>query len=272
MASLDPFTGGTKNIIESSAVFEIARLKTANSNIINMTGLNLAIAGTREDLQTQGATITFPAVETSMEVVSSSTDDDGAPAGTGAQKVKIYGLDVNYLEVVQEIILNGTTAVAIPTKLIRVNHIITSVVGAGGVPAGNISVQTASAGTVWRVMALGVNVDENSHYTVPGNRKGMLLGWEAEILTVTGAITSAGTMRIESTVNPIDHTLVPGIFYERDELLLQNDHSGEHIFPGGLYCPPRTDIKVSGIRVDGAGTLLMATDYTVVIWDDELLE
>jgi len=272
MPTLDPFTGGTRNIIESDALFEIGRLKTANSNIINMTGVNLAIVGTREDLQTQGGSITFPAVATAMEVVSSSTDDDGAPAGTGTQKVKIYGLDANYLEVVQEVILNGTTAVAIPTSLIRVNQIISSVVGSGGRAAGNISVQTASAGTVWRVMALDLNVDEDSHYTVPGNRKGMILGWEAECFTVTGAISTAGEIRIETTVNPIEHTLVAGIFYERDEFILNNDHSGEHIFAGGLFCPPRTDIKVSAIRIDGAGTLQIATDYTLVIWDDELLE
>ena len=80
------------------------------------------------------------AAAAAMTISSSSTDDDGAPVGTGALTVRVIGLDTNWLEVSQDVTLNGQTGVALPTSLIRVYRAYVLTVGTGGVNAGDICI------------------------------------------------------------------------------------------------------------------------------------
>jgi hypothetical protein len=70
--------------------------------------------------------------------VSSSSTDDVATTGTGAWTLRTIGLNSSWVEVVQDVSLNGQTAVALPTSLIRLYRAYVLTAGTGGVNAGDV--------------------------------------------------------------------------------------------------------------------------------------
>ena len=102
-------------------------------------------ADANEDVWDGTGAYTFPAAAAATLISSSSTDDDGTPtAGTGALTVRVFGLDANWLEVIQDVTLNGQAGVSIPTPLIRVYRAYVLTVGTGGVNAGDIWIGTGT--------------------------------------------------------------------------------------------------------------------------------
>lgn len=101
-------------------------------------------ADSNEDIWDGTGAYTFPSSAAAMKISSSSTDDDGAPVGTGALTVRVIGLDANWLEVSQDVTLNGQTGVAIPTSLIRVYRAYVLTAGTGGQNAGDIWIGTGT--------------------------------------------------------------------------------------------------------------------------------
>jgi hypothetical protein len=80
----------------------------------------------------------FLAAAIPMSVSSSSTDDI-ATTGTGAWTVRVVGLDSSWVEVSQDVSLNGQTGVALPTPLLRVYQVYVVLAGTGvGENAGDI--------------------------------------------------------------------------------------------------------------------------------------
>ena len=100
---------------------------------------------TNEDIWDGTGAYAFPSTATAMKISSSSTDDDGTPtAGTGALTVRVIGLDANWLEVEQDVTLNGQAGVSIPTSLIRVYRAYVLTAGTGEVNAGDIWIGTGT--------------------------------------------------------------------------------------------------------------------------------
>ena len=75
--------------------------------------------GVAEDVWSGGGDYPFLTVATSLELLSSNVNDTSA--GTGAQTVRVDGLDANYVEISQTVTLNGTTPVVLVTPLFRIN-------------------------------------------------------------------------------------------------------------------------------------------------------
>lgn len=83
-----------------------------------------------------------------LDVSSSSAADDGDPAGTGAQIIRIVGLDVNYNRHYEDVVMNGQTKVTTATKFLRVFGLFVKAAGSGKVNAGDIYVvKTGTGGT-----------------------------------------------------------------------------------------------------------------------------
>ena len=72
-------------------------------------GFNDAVGSSAETIWSVGGTYTFPSTATAVTVVSASANDDGSPAGTGAQTVTIEGLDSSYAKVSETVTMNGTS-------------------------------------------------------------------------------------------------------------------------------------------------------------------
>lgn len=151
--------------------YDVAEGNIGGHTTWEKTGLNADIdqGGTStEDLWVVGGTFVFPATAQQMEVVSSSTDDDGSPEGTGIQVVTVTYLDNTYAEKTEDITLNGTTAVAtVATNILRVNHLRAKAIGTGGVAAGNIDIRATTDTPIYSRIAVGYTRARNAAYTVP---------------------------------------------------------------------------------------------------------
>lgn len=106
----------------------------------------------------------------SMEVVSSSVDDTAA--GTGARTVTIGYLDGAYAAQSVTLTLNGTTPVALPVPVMRVNSLRVASSGTfGGNNAGDISVRLAGGlGATFAYLRIGNGLARSSLYTVPAGQ------------------------------------------------------------------------------------------------------
>lgn len=141
---------------------------------------------------TQSGVYSTPTSATALEIVSDDADDTAV--GAGLRKVRIIGLDSNWTEISQDVTLNGTTPVTIPTSLIRQYRTIALESGSYAnqtTPSqqGTITIQASGGGTVWSTLGLaatgfGMGQSLIGCYTVPK-------GYEAFVYT--------GEISIENT-------------------------------------------------------------------------
>ena len=118
-----------------------------------------------EDVWSVGGIYPWMTASTALEIVSSSTSDSSA--GVGARTVSIFGLDINYVEVVQTVTLNGTTPVSIPTPLFRVNSALIMSAGTNKVNVGDINIRRVTGGTVQAQIPVGYGITRAALFTVP---------------------------------------------------------------------------------------------------------
>lgn len=78
--------------------------------------------------------------ETTVSISSSSADDDGSPAGTGALTVKIDGIDRTGAAATETVTMNGQTAVTTTETYAKITAITVVTVGTGGTNAGDLYV------------------------------------------------------------------------------------------------------------------------------------
>jgi hypothetical protein len=185
-----------------------------------------AVSAANTDVWRGGILYPFKTTATLMEVVSSSANDTAA--GTGAQTVLVQGLDANYNEVQETVIMNGTTAVAMVNTYIAINTCFVTATGSGFTNAGDISIRDTGGGTVRQIIQAGYSFARSSVYTVPAgytlseismfacvNRQAG--GGQINYITVsTGQRLSNGTIRLplEFTISsggPYRHDAEPGI-------------------------------------------------------------
>ena len=133
-------------------------------------GFNSAVGTSAETMWTAGATYTFPSTATALTVVSSSTDDDGSPAGTGARTVTIIGLDADYAEVSETVTMNGTSAVTTTQTFLRVNEAYVATCGSTGSNVGAITIANTTPVTLAEIVATA-GIAQQCVYTVPANKK-----------------------------------------------------------------------------------------------------
>ena len=132
-------------------------------------GFNSAVGTSAETMWTAGATYTFPSTATALTVVSSSTDDDGSPAGTGARTVTIVGLDANYAEVSETVTMNGTTNVTTTQTFLRVNEAYVATCGSTGSNVGAITIANTTPVTLAEIVATA-GISQQCVYTVPAGK------------------------------------------------------------------------------------------------------
>lgn len=120
------------------------------------------------------APVNWPAAAQRMQVISSDANDDGSPAGTGANEVEITYLTspTNSQEPFKEkkeiVVMNGVAAVTTQaTDIFRINRFRVSKVGAGLFAAGNISLQSVGGATTFERIDIGTNVNRTCVHFVP---------------------------------------------------------------------------------------------------------
>ena len=124
---------------------------------VNIVGRNTDVDkdDTPEDIWDGGAeatdiTIWLPPTAARIhDIASSDSDDDGAPPGTGARTIRVFGLvDWDTPEVFEDLTLNGTTDVPTANSYVMINRMECLTFGSGGTNAGRIQATADVDGTV----------------------------------------------------------------------------------------------------------------------------
>ena len=251
------------SFVTRSYLQAVAEGDIANHTLFEKVSYHPASTAAETTVWVLGTQYVFPAAEIAVEIISSSVNDVAA-TGTGARTVVMGYLDDTYTLKKHTFNLNGTTAVAGPTDLFRLNMLYVATAGSGGKTAGNISVRlVGGAATVYGYIAIGHTTNRSSVFTVP-------LGYTVYIQDVifTSAYSSAGkTERItlHTSVNPEGVVNTDGLlFYNKFEAMVVD---GNVVKNGGapIKCPEKTDVKISVIGETNAQIICTITGWMETI-------
>lgn len=200
-----------------------------------------------------GGIVALRTAAAAIEVVSSSLDDDGSPAGTGAQTIRVYGLDVNYVEISEDFVLNGTTAVTGTKQFFRINQAVVLTAGSGKTNAGNITIRDTGAGTTRSYIAASRSVSEVGVWTVPAGHKMYAQGWMIASRDATG--NSSADVEFYLTKDGVRKVSWAAIVTGT----LQADFTLPHVFE------EKTDVEVVVTRALGAGTIVAFHGHGILV-------
>ena len=234
---------GAPQICVQQYLQAIAEGDITGHTLISKTGYGPAATAAETTLWNPGTAYVFPTANISVEVISTSANDDGSPAGTGANTVVLNYLSSDYNVHTTTLTMNGTTAVAGPTDFFRTNEFYVTSAGSLKRAAGVISLRlVGGAATVYDQIAAGYNASRNSVYTVP-------LGKIVYIhdIMFSCAYSTAGKserMILQTTCDPLGVVRTDGLFFPHYEAMLL-DYSVQKVVGAPIKCPEKTDIKVS---------------------------
>jgi hypothetical protein len=161
-----------------------------------------------------------PDVGEQMQVVSTSANDDGAPAGTGVQTIDLHYIDANGLEQEETIIMNGVgvvPTVALNIRFVQEIHALT--VGTNGVAAGTITIsQFGAPATVYSQIPPGFNRSTNTARMVPSGKVLIIRSWSCS----GGASAGGKTADIRLRTTSHHGSLIARVFQGQDNFTVFN--------------------------------------------------
>ena len=152
---------------------QVSKGQVAGATPLYKFARNPDVDTTEETIWEQGGSYVWPTAASIMYVSSSNANDTNG--GTGANKVKVFGLDANYLEIEEEVSLNGQTQVATTKSYLRVYRMYVLLAGSGGTAAGTVYLASSGAsagvptGDVYANLGTS-NQTQLGVYTVPAGR------------------------------------------------------------------------------------------------------
>lgn len=167
-------------------------------------GYNPDVDTTEESVWPDGGQVPHPTVASQLTIVSTNTNDDGSPVGTGARTVYIEGLDGNYAVVSETVTMDGTTGVTTANSYLYVNQFYVATVGATGYNEGEITAKVGA--TLYDIIALGNNQRTTGHYCVPAGYTAYIMvgtfscGQASGSTSVTGYLKSHGPDGIQRVI------------------------------------------------------------------------
>lgn len=135
--------------------YEVALGRRQGAATWNKFGYNGDIDIGTEVVGAQGGTFTFLTTASTLTIVSSSTDDDGSPAGTGANSFVIYGIDANRVSQTEVVTMNGTTNVVTTSEWLGINRVSIYLAGSTYNNVGNITITDTTGGSVQAYVPAG---------------------------------------------------------------------------------------------------------------------
>ncbi len=152
-------------------------------------------------------------------IVSTSTDDDGSPVGTGARTVQVYGLtDWDTAEVSETVTMDGTTPVNTANSYVIIHRLWVASWGSAGPNVGTISATAATDATITAIVRPTIGSTEMAVYGLPSTQKFYIEAWQASLMKASGGAADV-TMRL--CVNTQPETSLTG-FTERETEGLQS--------------------------------------------------
>lgn len=158
---------------------EVALSRRQGSGLWNKFGYNADVDTGTELIAAFGGTMALHTTASTFTIVSSAAaDDDG---GTGCNSVVVYGVDSNWDEATEIVLLDGVTPVVTTTSWIgHPNRVAMYLCGTGQANAGLITVTRTTGGATVATIPLGEGVSQQCVFTIPQkhkfNAEWMLLG------------------------------------------------------------------------------------------------
>jgi len=143
---------------------EVARGLRQGSTIFNKFGYNNDVDTGTEVIASFGGSYTPPTTATTLTIVSSSTADDGDPAGTGANSIQITGVDANRAMQTEVVTLNGISNVVTTTTWLGINRAAVALAGSGQANAGTITITATTGGANLAQIPVGEGTTQQAIY------------------------------------------------------------------------------------------------------------
>lgn len=183
-------TDGTLNV--GNFLLLVAQGKVSGHSIINKFGRNPSVGTSAFDAIWNGGGVYtgFNAtVAETVTVVSSSTLD--ASTETGLRTIRLYGLDSNFSEITEDIVLNGTTPVTSVNQYLRCDNAVGLTAGSLMENQGTITIrQSITTANVFAALPVGYNTTMIAAYTIPAGKTGYILSQAATIANKNAAAVS----------------------------------------------------------------------------------
>jgi hypothetical protein len=228
---------------------QVARNQIAGHKALFKFGINGDVGTSVETVWAQGGTYVYPAAAAVMKISSSSAND--AAAGTGARTISIFGLDADYNEISETVILNGQTEVNTGNSYLRISRMYVVTAGSGATAAGTIYAGTGTVtsgvpATIYGMITLTANQTQMAFWTVPAGYTLYLMGV---------FFTSANSTANASTNFQLIQRPLGGVF--RIQSSARTAGNGDFILD--LHTPlafaEKTDIEIRAIASAGASNV-----------------
>lgn len=117
-----------------------------------------------------GGTFTYITSGETIDIVSSSANDDASPA-TGAQQIIIWGVDEDWLPQTEIVEMNGVTPVTTTSQWIGINRVSIYLAGSGMKNDGNITITATTSGDTLAYMPAGEGTSQQAIFYVAADHK-----------------------------------------------------------------------------------------------------
>lgn len=190
----------------------------------------------------------FPTTAETVQAVCSSPSD--ALGGVGAEILTLRGLDENFLEVTENLTLNGGTSANTTTTFIRLDRafVIQSANGANtAFNVGTITIrQSTTTSVIFCVMPALVNQTRIACYTVPADKTLLLSEIDVDISKAGGtSVTATGGLYRK------DFGLAPRII---EPFSVSDTLNSTDIINEGIALPPKCSIAIRIITCSANNT------------------
>ena len=182
------------DIADVGSYLPVAAQAVTNVSLHTVFGNNDTVGTTYELITNLDATPTQLGTSgDGIEVVGGSTDDDGSPTGTGAQTVKVKGLDTSFNIKEASMTLDGTTIVEQgDTTWTFINEAYITAAGTGLASAGTLTFSNDAAGNNIGLIEAGDYGIRNCWWKVPAGHTGYVHGFWYSVLPVAAPVAQAG--------------------------------------------------------------------------------
>jgi len=221
---------------------EVAKGNIPRHTAVQKFGRNADIdTAAEEDIWAGGGARAYLSAAETMDIASTSTNDDGDPAGTGVRTVMIQGLDADYKEIEETVTPNGTSTVTTTKSYLRVHRMFVATAGSVETNDGDITADPTSSGSGSRqaFIAAGDGQTLISHYTIPADRTAYMVGGQAGVASSSGAGSKEARLRL--FMKPFG-----GAWRLQQEVDLKNEGTSttpDFIFTIPMAITEKTDLK-----------------------------
>ena len=250
--------GGWPRRLYDHTDLAIARGHTAGYRALYKFGYNPDVNGTEETVWAQGGN--YPWLDNAVTMFVSSSSVNDASGGTGANTIIIQGLDEDYNEIEETVVLNGQTQVATQLSYLRVYRAFVTLAGSSGTSGGTIYIGSSGAsggvpnGTVYANLGLG-NQTQIAAYTVPAGYTLYL-----DDINFTAGISQAGKV---ATCSFVSRGVGSNVFRTRfinvlqsNQLITKFEYPQPYTEKTDLECRVRTDSSNNAIGASFQGVLI----------------